>query len=99
MNHMSDTILVIVEQRESKLNRVSFETICGAQKIAAQTGWTVEAAVVGSGVGDIAAEVAKARVAKVYAIEAAACKDYTPDAYVAALKPFVAAKTPKLVLM
>jgi len=43
--------------------------------------------------------VAKAKVAKIHAIEAAACKDYTPDAYVAALKPFVAANAPKLVLM
>src|SRR5579872_3979730 len=96
---MSDTILVIVEQREGKLNRVSFETLCGAQKIAAATGSTVEAAVVGSGIGDIAAEIAKAKVSKVYAIEAAACKDYTPDAYVAALKPFLTAKKPTLVLL
>jgi len=96
---MSDTILVVVEQREGKLNRVSFETLCGAQKIAAQTGWTVEAAVVGSGVGEFAAEIAKAKVAKVYAVETAACKDYTPDGFVAALKPFVTTRAPKLVLM
>ena len=46
---MADTILVIVEQREGKLNRVSFETIAGAQAMAAETGWTLEAAVAGSG--------------------------------------------------
>ena len=40
---MADTILVIVEQREGKLNRVSIETIAGAQAIAAETGWTLEA--------------------------------------------------------
>ncbi len=39
---MADTILVIAEQREGKLNRVSLETITAAQAIAAETGWTVE---------------------------------------------------------
>jgi electron transfer flavoprotein alpha subunit len=47
---MDNTILVVVEQREGKLNRVSWETIAAGQAIAAQTGWTLEAAVVGSGV-------------------------------------------------
>lgn len=96
---MADTILVVVEQREGKLNRVSFETLKGAQSIAAETGWALEAAVVGAGVGEIAAEVAKAKVAKVYAVENAACAHYTPDAYAAVLKKFIGDKGPKLVLM
>ena len=58
---MADTILVVVEQREGKLNRVSLETLTGAQAIAAETGWTLEAAVVGSGVGDIANEIAASK--------------------------------------
>ena len=66
---MSETILVVVEQREGKLNRVSWETITAGQTIAAQTGWTLEAAVVGSSVAAIAGEVAGKKLAKVYAIE------------------------------
>ena len=46
---MPDNILVIVEQREGKLNRVSWETLTAGQALAAETGWTLEAAVVGSG--------------------------------------------------
>ena len=53
---MPDTILVVVEQREGKLNRVSWETITAGQAIAAATGWTLEAAVVG---GNAAAFAAK----------------------------------------
>ncbi len=68
---MADTILVIVEQREGKLNRVSWETITGGQAIAAQTGWTLEAAVIGSGVASVASEVAAKKVAKVYDVESA----------------------------
>src|SRR5687767_9788700 len=97
--NMADTILVVVEQREGKLNRVSFETLKGAQLIAAETGWTLEAAVVGAGVGEIAKEVANAKVAKVYAVENADCAHYTPDAYAAVLKRFISDQNPKLVLM
>jgi electron transfer flavoprotein alpha subunit len=96
---MADTILVIVEQREGKLNRVSWETITGAQALAAATGWTLEAAVVGSGVSEIAKEVATKKVSKVYDVESAKLTAYTPDGFVSALKTFVEQRQPKLVLM
>jgi len=96
---MPDTILVVVEQREGKLNRVSWETLTAGQAIAADTGWTLEAAVVGSGVASFAGEVAAKKVAKVYAIESPKLEPYTPDAFVAALKQFLALHPPRLVLM
>jgi electron transfer flavoprotein alpha subunit len=96
---MADTILVVVEQREGKLNRVSWETLTGAQAIAAETGWSLEAAVAGSDVGEIAKEIAGKKVAKVYDLESAKLEPYTPDGFVAALKPFVEQKQPRLVLM
>ena len=96
---MADTILVIVEQREGKLNRVSFETIAGAQAMAAETGWTLEAAVAGSGVGEIAKEVAAKKLAKVYAVESAKLEPYTPDGFIAALKQIIGQSAPRLVLM
>jgi len=96
---MADTILVIVEQREGKLNRVSWETIAAGQAIAAQTGWTLEAAVVGSGVAAIAGEVAAKKVGKVYDVESARLEPYTPDAFAHALKAFLEKHPAKLVLM
>ena len=96
---MSDTILVIVEQREGKLSRVSWETITAGQAISATTGWPLEAAVVGSGIASIAAEVAAKKVGKVYAVESPKLEPYTPDAFAAALKQFLTTKQPKLVLM
>src|SRR5512132_484632 len=96
---MADTILVVVEQREGKLNRTSWETITGAQAIAAETGWTLQAAVLGSGVGAIAQEVAKKKVAKVYDVESPRLQKYTPDAFAFALEQFIAGQQPKLVLM
>lgn len=96
---MSDTILVVVEQREGKLNRVSLETITAGQAIAAATGWLLEAAVAGSGTASIAAEIAAKKVAKVYAIESPKLGTYTPDAFADGLKQFFSTKQPKLVLM
>ncbi len=96
---MPDSILVIVEQREGKLNRVSWETLAAGQALAAKTGWVLEAAVAGSGVTNLANEIAGKKVAKVYAVESPKLEPYTPDAFVAALKQFIASKQPRLVLM
>jgi electron transfer flavoprotein alpha subunit len=96
---MAETILVVVEQREGKLNRVSFETLRAAQSIAAETGWPVEAAVLGSGLDGTAAELAAAKIAKLYLLESPKLGSYTADAYVAGLKEFITARKPSLVLM
>jgi len=96
---MPDTILVVVEQREGKLNRVSWETLVAGQAIAAETGWALEAAVVGSGVNAIASEVAAKKVGKVYDMESPALNPYTPDSFSAGLKQILENNQPKLVLM
>jgi electron transfer flavoprotein alpha subunit len=95
---MPDTILVVAEQREGKLNRVSFEAIAAAQQIAKETGWQVEAVLPGSNIAGLANELAPTGVAKVYALEAPSLAAYTSDAYVEALKHFIAERQPKLVL-
>src|SRR5215510_5043597 len=96
---MPETILVVAEQHAGKLNRVSWETITGAQAIAADMGWQVEAAISGNSIGTLASELAAKKVSKVYAIESPALADYTPDGFVAALKQFIAEKKPHLVLI
>src|SRR5580692_7241101 len=96
---MADTILVVVEQREGKLNRVSWETLTAGQALAAETGWPLEAAVVGGGVAGFAGEIAGKKVSKVYAVESPKLEPYTPDAFSAALKQFLESRQPRLVLM
>src|SRR5947209_4819443 len=96
---MPENILVVAEQHAGKLNRVSWETLTGAQGIAAQTGWLIEAAVLGQNIGAVAQEIARAKIAKVYALESQALANYTPDAFVAALQQFIGEKKPRLVLM
>jgi electron transfer flavoprotein alpha subunit len=96
---MADTILVIAEQREGKLNRVSLETVAAAQAIATVTGATVEAAIFGNNLGSLTGEIAGKKLARVYAIESPKLAQYTPDGVVAALKDFIQQKKPTLVLM
>src|SRR5260370_35709841 len=96
---MADTILVIAEKREGKLNRVSWETVSAAQAIAAATGWTVEAAVFGSGIGSIAQEIAGKKLAGGYPIESPKLASYNPDGVGAGLKGFIQQRQPKLVLL
>lgn len=96
---MADSIFVVAEQREGKLNRASFETIAGAQAISKETGWPVEVVLLGNALDSLAAELAAKNVASVYALESPALAAYTSDAYVFALKSFLSEKQPKLVLL
>jgi electron transfer flavoprotein alpha subunit len=96
---MADVILVVAEQQNGKLNRVSFETIAAAQSIAKDTGWPVEIAVLGSGIDTVAQELATKKATKVYAIESPQLAVYTSDAYVYVLQQFLSGRQPKLVLM
>jgi electron transfer flavoprotein alpha subunit len=96
---MPETILVVVEQREGKLNRVSWETVSAGQAIAAEMNWTLEAAVAGSAVENLTAEIAAKKVAKVHAIQSPQLDPYTADAFAAGLKQFIASRQPRLVLM
>jgi len=91
-------ILAILEQREGQWNKMSFETLAAAQQMAKELGTTASAAVVGQGVGALATELASKQFDKVYAVEHDLLKDYTPDAYAAALRQLVDAAKPTLVL-
>jgi electron transfer flavoprotein alpha subunit len=95
---MSNTILVVAEQREGKLNRTSFETIAAAQAISQQTGWPIEVVLPGNNLSVPAAELAAKSPAKIYALESTALDPYTAEAYVHALEQFLLETQPKLVL-
>jgi electron transfer flavoprotein alpha subunit len=96
---MTDRIMVVAEQRDGTLNRVSLETLAGAQAIGKETGWAVEVVLPGNQTAALAQELAGYKVEKVYDLEGPSLEAYTSDAYVHALKQFVADRQPKLVLL
>ncbi len=79
---MADRILVVAEQREGKLNRVSLETLAAAQAIGKETGWPVEVVLPGYQTSALAQELAGYKVEKVYDLEGPSLEAYTSDAYV-----------------
>ena len=96
---MADGIIVVAEQREDKLNPASFEAVAAAQAIALHTGWPVDIVLPGHNIARLAQELAGLRVRTVFALEAAALGKYTSDAFVFALRQFLAEKQHKLVLL
>src|SRR6201996_5641648 len=95
---MADRILVVAEQREGKLNRVSLETLAAGQAIGRGAGWPVDVVLPGLHGTPLAQELAAYNVEKVYDLEGPSLEAYTADAYVHALKAFVGNLQPKLVL-
>jgi electron transfer flavoprotein alpha subunit len=97
------SILAILEQRTAQdrkpaWNRMSFETLAAAQQIAGELGTQASAAVLGRGVGALAAELAANQLAAVYAVEHDLLQSYTPDGYVAALRQLLDEVKPQIVL-
>jgi electron transfer flavoprotein alpha subunit len=92
------SVLVVLEQTGGKWNRMSWETLVAGQQLAGDMGTEVHAAVVGSGIGALANEAATKKCAKVYAVEHELLKDYTADAYTAAVEALVRQVKPTLVL-
>jgi electron transfer flavoprotein alpha subunit len=92
------SILAVMEQRGGVWNRMSFETLAAAQQLAKELGSTACAAVVGDGVDGLAAELAAKQLEKVYAVENALLKDYTPDGYSLALRQLVEHAKPSVVI-
>jgi electron transfer flavoprotein alpha subunit len=88
-------ILVISEQRDGKLNRATLETIAAAQG----AGGPVKAAVLGSSVDAVAADVARADLAEVVVVDDPALEHYTADGYVQALQALIEAEQPDLVFL
>jgi electron transfer flavoprotein alpha subunit len=89
------TVLVVAEQRDGRLNRATWETIAAAQ----QLGGTIQVAVLGSGIGAVAAEVAAAQVEAVLTIDDPALAEYTADGYVSALAAAISQAKPDVVCL
>ena len=94
---MSQTIWVLMQQREGKLHRGSREAIAAGQQLAAAVGGSVSAVLL-AGDDALAAEVAAYDLEAVYVAADSGLADYTPGAYVSALEPAIRAASPAYVI-
>jgi electron transfer flavoprotein alpha subunit len=93
-------ILVIVETgRDGKLARISWEALAAGQKLGQLTGMPVDAAVAGSAVAALAAEIAAKMPGTVHCVEHPLLGQYTADGYQLAFKQLIEAAQPAYVLL
>ena len=93
-------ILVIAESSSGgKLNRATWETLVGAQQLAAATSSEITMVVPGASVASVAAELANAQVKEIVTVEHAALEPYTPDGFTAALQDAIGQLAPSHVLL
>ncbi len=86
-------VLVVMERRGDDWHRMSWETLAAGQQLAAQTGQTVSAAVVGN-----AGELAGKKLDRVYTVEHPLLATYTADGFTAALEQLIRKANPSIVL-
>jgi electron transfer flavoprotein alpha subunit len=78
---------------------MSFETLAAGQQLGRETGWPVCAAVAGSGIAALAAELAGYDLERVFALEHALLEPYTADACTAAIEALIRHLQPAAVLL
>jgi len=91
---MSNTVWVIVQQREGKLHKMSFEAVRAGQLIASMIGGTAEAVVLGSQIDEAAQQLVGFDLGAVRTIDSEKLADYTPGAYIGALSAAVSQANP-----
>lgn len=92
------SVLVVLEQRGGKWNRMSFEALAAGQKIGESQNLPVASAVIGTGIEGLAKEAAAFSTSKVYVVDDGLLGDYTPDGYTAALEQLIKSVQPEIVV-
>lgn len=92
-------VLVLMEQRGGKWNRMSFEALAAGQQLAAKLGTECSAAIIGDGTDTLASELGGKKLAKIFTVQHSLLQTYTSDGYVAALEQLVKQTGPAYVVL
>lgn len=96
---MSNGILIFIEHRDGVLNKTSLEAIAAAQTLGKELQQTVSAVVLGSGMQNLAQEVAAYELLKVLSADSDKLASYTPDAYADAMEQVIRQVDPQIIVM
>lgn len=91
-------IWVVLEEREGRVNRISWEAVAAAQQLASLVSLPVNVVVPGAHVEAPAAEAAAKAVARVVRLEHALLAPYTSDGFISALDQFFTVEKPDFVI-
>lgn len=92
-------ILVFAEQREGKLQNVALELLGEGRKLAEKLGVDVSAVLIGENIKTLSQTLFEYGADQVYLVEGKDYKNYTTDAYAAALAQTIEKKKPEIVLV
>lgn len=95
---MPNNILIIAEEREGHLRKVSFELVTVAKEMAKGLGGAIEAAVIGANTASAAEAMAKSGVSHVYLADDPALESFAPELYAAVLADLIRKAQPAIVL-
>ncbi|MFQ5594288.1 MAG: electron transfer flavoprotein subunit alpha/FixB family protein [Anaerolineae bacterium] len=95
---MANDILVIAEQRDGELKKVTFEILGKAQALAAELGGQAAAVVLGNGVADTAGTLAQYGAGKVYVGDDPALDAYSPDGWASVIAELAGRTEPAAIL-
>ena len=87
-------ILVVLEERDGRVSRASWEALAAGLFLASKTSEPVSAAVIGANSQATAAEAASKAVSKVIRVADPQLERYTADAYTAALHKLIQSESP-----
>jgi electron transfer flavoprotein alpha subunit len=88
---MGNNVLVIAEQRDGVLKKVAFEMLGTGAELAAVLGGQVEAALLGSGLGDLPDTLAQHGATKVYVADDPSLASYSSEGYTNTLAALIGA--------
>ena len=95
---MSAKIWIVLEQRDGKIHKMSWEAVRAGQALAAELGGTAEAVLLGSGMQEAASEAAECSLAAVHVADDPGLADYTPGRFAKTLAGAIGAAQPTYVL-
>jgi len=82
-------VWIVLEERDGRIGRISWEAVAAGQKLAAQLGLTPNAVLPGAQLESLVAEAATKALGKVVRLEHPLLAAYTPDAFCLALQQFI----------
>ena len=95
---MAKKIWVVLQQRDGKLHRMSWEAVVAGQKLAELEGGEVAAVILGSGLEACAEELASTALAAVHLVDNEALATYAPGPFIGALAAAIEVEKPDLVV-
>ncbi len=96
---MAKGVMIVAEQRDGALRKISLELASTARKLADQTGDEVSAILLGSGIEALAAELGKYGVDKVFVGDNAAMEPYVTEAHASVVAKVVKENDPAILLL